>query len=86
MPAFDVVAVDVSEIAIKSITESGEPVLIIFFQLSKDIDIQAAKESGEEKTGKQFGKAMLGGAAGATITNLCENIENHFFYYDAREK
>lgn len=86
LPPFSVVALDGSEVTIKSITENKEPVIIIFFQLSKDLDIQEAKKSGEGKTGKQFGKAMLSGAAGSTITSLCENIESQFFHFDAREK
>lgn len=86
MPEFNITALDGSEVSIKTITESGEAVLLVFFQLSQDINIQEAKESGAGKTGKQFGKAMLAGAAGSGITNLCENLESQFFGYDAREK
>lgn len=85
MPDFNIVSPDGASVSIKSITESGKPVMIIFFQLSKDLDIQAAKESGKGKSGKSFGKAMLSGAAGVTLTNLCNSIESEFFQYDVEE-
>jgi len=86
MPEYNISDVSGNEVSIKSITESGKPVIIIFIQLPSDIDIQEAKESGKGKSGKAFGASMLAGTAGATTTALCENIESEFFAYDAREK
>ena len=65
---------------------SGQPTLVILFQLSPDLDINAAKESQAEASGKAFAKAMLAGAAGGKATGLFEQIEGQLFGYDAREK
>ncbi|MFT7280601.1 MAG: hypothetical protein ACI9DM_000320 [Cyclobacteriaceae bacterium] len=85
MPEYKVYDLKNESVSIKSITESGKPVILIFFQLPSDIDMQEAKESGAGKTGKQFGAAIAAGAAGATLTGMCETIESEFFGYDARE-
>lgn len=85
MPEYNVYDLNNKPVSIKSLTESGKPVILIFFQLPTDIDIQVAKESGAGKTGKEFGAAMAAGAAGATLTGMCETIEREFFGYDARE-
>ena len=85
MPEYNVYDLNNKPVSIKSITESGKPVILIFFQLPSDIDIQAGKESGEGKTGREFGSAVLASAAGATLVGMCETIEREFFGYDARE-
>jgi hypothetical protein len=86
MPEYNIADVNGNAVTINSITAGGKPVMIVFFQLPSDIDIQEAKKSGKGKSGKAFGKALFAGAAGATVTSLCENIESEFFGYDAREK
>ncbi len=86
MPEFNVAGVDGSEVSIKSITESGKPIMIVFFQLPKDSDTQEAKQSSEGKSGKAFGKSMLAAAAGSSASNIFVNLESELYDYDAREK
>lgn len=86
MPGFKVTDSKGKEIAIQTITESGKPVLIVFFYLESNIDIQEAKKSGKDKTGGQLLGAMKSGAVGSKLTGFCENMESEFFGYDAREK
>lgn len=86
LPDCKIVDAQGTEIGTKSITESGKPVLVLFFMLDSEIDIQAAKESGEGKSGGQFAHDIMSGAKGAELTGFCEKIEREFFEYDAREK
>ncbi len=86
MPEYNISEVNGTEVSIKSITEGGKPVIIVFFQLPSDIDIQEAKESGKGKSGKAFAKSMLAGASGASVTGVFEDMEYYFFDYDAKEK
>lgn len=86
MPHSKVLDASGNEVGTETITESGKPVLVLFFNLASDIDIQAAKQSGEGKSGGAYAKDMMSGVKGAGITSFCENIESQFFNYDAREK
>jgi len=85
MPEFNVVTPTGEEKSINSIL-TGQPTLIVFFQLSSDIDIAEGKEADQSgKSGKQFFAAMAQGAAGSKTTKLFVNLESQFFNYDTRD-
>lgn len=86
LPDSELVDASGAKVSSTSVTECGKPVLVLFFKLDSEIDIQAAKESGEGKSGGQFAHDMMSGVKGAEITSLCERIEGEIFEYDAREK
>lgn len=83
-PDFSIISVDGTKVSMTSLTKAGEPIFITFFSLDSDIDILEMYESGEGKTSKEYGKAVLSGVQGANVTGLCERIEKDFFSYDAR--
>lgn len=85
MPEFNVVSVSGEEKSINSIID-GQPTLIVFFQLSKDIDIAEGKKADQsDKSGKQLFATMTQAAAGSDIENLFVQLESQFFNYDARQ-
>ena len=85
MPEFNVTNPSGEEVSFSSIVE-GQATLIIFFQLSSDIDIAEGKEADQSnKSGKQFFAAMAQGAAGSSSTRIFKELESQFFNYDARE-
>lgn len=86
MPDFDVVTVADETKPIRSLIENGRPTLVVFFQISPDADLQEAKESGKGKSGKQFMKAMVRGAAGSVWEQIFVSLEREIFSFDAREK
>ncbi|MFC0876650.1 hypothetical protein ACE01N_08645 [Saccharicrinis sp. FJH2] len=65
---------------------NGEPTLVIFFNIPDNMDLNAAKESGEGKSGKAFLKSMVSGAAGAGKSGVFLALESQVYDYDAREK
>jgi len=85
MPYFKVVSVDSEEKSIQSVI-NGEPTLIVYFQLSKDIDIAEGKKADQsDKSGKQLFNSMTQAAAGADVENLFVQLEGQLFNYDARQ-
>lgn len=85
MPEFNVVSPKGEEVSFSSIVK-GQPTLVIFFQLSKDIDIAEAKKSDQsKKSAKSFMSTMIKGAAGSSLTGLFDNLESQFFNYDIRK-
>lgn len=85
MPEFNVTAPSGEEISFNSIVE-GQATLIIFFQLSSDIDIAEGKKADQsDKSGKEFFASMTQAASGSSLTKLFINLESQFFNYDARE-
>ena len=85
MPDFKVVSVDGEEKSIQSVI-NGEPTLVVFFQLSKDIDIAEGKKADQsDKSGKQLFNTMTQAAAGADVENLFVQLEGQLFNYDARQ-
>ncbi|MCD4834643.1 MAG: hypothetical protein K8R31_12655 [Bacteroidales bacterium] len=85
MPEFNVVTPSGEEVSFNSIVE-GQATLIVFFQLSSDIDIAEGKKSDQsDKSGKQLFAAMTQGAAGSKTTKLFVNLESQFFNYDTRD-
>lgn len=85
MPDFDVVTVSNETKSISSFIDNGRPTLVVFFQISPDADLQEAKESGKGKSGKQFMKAMVRGAAGGAWETTFVSIESELFSFDARD-
>jgi hypothetical protein len=73
IPAFNVVDVSGAEVAIKSITESGAPVLLIFFEIPSDIDLKAAKESSKPSLSQMLQ------SGGGKVTQGIEKIHNQLF-------
>lgn len=86
MPDFDVVPFDSEESKpISSYIETGKPVLVVFFQISPDVNLKEAKESGKGKSGKSFMKAMMAGAAGAEWEKAFVMLEKHLFGYRVKD-
>lgn len=85
-PDFKVSDSSGKEFAINDLVKGEKATIVVFFQISKDIDFNAGKESGKGKSGRAFGKAILGSAAGANQLKVFEKIESNVFEYDAREK
>lgn len=73
IPAFNVVDVSGAEVAVKSITEAGAPVLVIFFEIPFDIDLKAAKASSKPT----FSQMLQSG--GGKVTQEIEKIHNQLF-------
>lgn len=73
MPAFNVTDVSGAEVAVKSLTETGAPVLVIFFEIPSDIDLKAAKES------KKATFSQMMQAGGGKVTQEIEKIHNQLF-------
>jgi len=85
MPEFNVVSVSGETKSISSLIDNGRPTLVVFFQISPDSDLQEAKVSGKGKSGKQFMKAMVRGAAGAGWEHTFVSMESELFSFDARD-
>lgn len=86
MPGFDVITLDGNSIPVNDVTNSGEPTLVVFFHLPEDLDIDEAEEADQnKKSGKGFLSSMAQGAAGASVTNIFENLESQFFNNEVRE-
>ena len=83
---FNVVSLTGEKTGIKTLTESGKPALVIFFQIPKDFDLNAVAENTGKKKGKAFLNAMSQGAAGSKYKRLFVQLESEFFQYDARQK
>jgi len=73
MPAFNVTDVSGTEVAVKSITETGAPVLVIFFELPFDIDLKAAKESSKPSLSQMLQ------SGGGKVTQGIEKMHNQLF-------
>lgn len=74
IPDFKVADVSGTEVSVKSITEVGTPVLVIFFELPADIDCKAAQESKKVSFGQ-----MLQSAGGGSVSQAIEKIHNQLF-------
>lgn len=86
MPEYDVNNSAGDTVKVSSICESGKPVLVIFFNIPKAVDLNAANQAGNKKTGRGFLNAMKQGAGGAKQQKLFVELESEFFQYDARQK
>ena len=85
MPEFNVTTPSGEEVSFSSIVE-GQATLIVFFQLSSDIDIAEGKKADQSgKSGRVFMSAMAQGAKGSSISKLFVNLESQFFNNDVRK-
>ena len=85
MPEFNVSTPSGEEVSFSSIVE-GQATLVVFFQLSSDIDIAEGKKADQSgKSGRAFMSAMAQGAVGSGVTKLFDNLESQFFNYDTRK-
>lgn len=86
MPEFNVADADGNQVPINDVIKQDAPTLVVFFHLSKDLDIQEAKKADQsDKSGKGFMQAMTEGAAGAKVSEVFVNLESQFFQNDVRE-
>lgn len=85
MPEFNVSTPSGEEVSFSSIVE-GQATLVVFFQISSDIDIAEGKKADQSgKSGRAFMSAMAQGATGSRLTKVFINLESQFFNYDARD-
>lgn len=85
MPKYNVTNLDGESTEISSISDSGKPTLIIFFNIPKNADFNVASKIQDKKTGKGFFKAMIKGYSASKGQNLFIQLESEFFQYDARQ-
>ncbi len=80
MPNFKVTALDSSQISIRQLIKKGKPTMVVFFQISKDVDLNAAKKEvkKDKGIGEFFGSAVQT-MAGNDWKTLMENIEFYIF-------
>ncbi len=79
MPDFEVVAVDGSKKSIKSLVENGKTTMVVFFQISKDMDLNAAEEVKEEEGIGGFFGGVAKSMAGYSWQQLMKQLE--FYIY-----
>ncbi|NOQ23945.1 MAG: hypothetical protein GQ564_01165 [Bacteroidales bacterium] len=85
MPEFNVTTPSGEEVFFSSIIE-GQATLVVFFQISSDIDIAEGKKADQSgKSGRAFMSTMVEGATGSRLTKVFINLESQFFNYDARD-
>ena len=85
MPEFNVTTPSGEEVSFSSIVE-GQATLVVFFQISSDIDIAEGKKADQSgKSGRAFMSAMAQGATGSSLAKLFVNLESQFFNNDVRE-
>lgn len=70
--------------SIKSVVENGKTTLLVFFQISKDVDINEAKKSEESKSLGSFLGGMIKSEAGIKWSELFKNIESNIFDNDVK--
>ena len=86
MPEFNISSIKEKNVSVNEVLKSGVPTLVVFFHLSKDLDIEEAKKSDQsDKTGKGLLSTMAEGAAGAKVTDVFKNLESQLFRNDIRE-
>jgi hypothetical protein len=77
MPDFTTTDITGKEVSIKNITETGSPVLLIFFELPADIDCKAAQESKKATLGQMFQSS-----GGGSVSQKIEKIHNQLYGKD----
>jgi len=86
MPDFEVITPDSQKISIKSLIETGKPTMVVFFQISANVNLKEAKESGAGKSTGGFLSSMVKGAAAGKWDTRFISLESQLFGFDAREK
>ena len=79
LPDFEVVAPDSSKIMISELMSNDKPTMIVFFQISKDVDINAAKDADKEESVGGFLSSQVQSAAGLNWKHLMKNLEFYIF-------
>ena len=75
MPDFEVVAPDGKKKSIRELTKAGKPTMLVFFQISKDVDLNAAKNIQKEKNIGNFFSSTLKSVAGVNWQQLMKKLE-----------
>lgn len=84
MPDFEVATATGEKKSIKSVVENGKTTLLVFFQISKDVDVNAAKKSEESKSFGSFLSGMTQSAAGVLWSQLFKNLEFYIYNNDVK--
>lgn len=86
MPDFEVVAPDGSKKSIRELTKNGKTTMVVFFQIPKDIDLNAAKDVQEEKDAGSFFSKTLTSVAGSNWQQLMKKIEYSIYGKEIKVK
>lgn len=84
MPDFEVTSAKGDKKLIRSVIENGKTTLLVFFQISKDVDVNAAKKSEESKSFGSFLSGMTQSAAGVVWSELFKNLEFYIYNNDVK--
>ncbi|MFA6597043.1 MAG: hypothetical protein WCS69_04910 [Ignavibacteriaceae bacterium] len=79
MVDFEVAANDGKTKSIKSCVEIGKPTMVVFFQIPKDVDINAMKTEKKDESVGGFLSSMTQQAAGENWMTMFKDIESQFF-------
>lgn len=75
MPDFEVVALDGSKKSIRNLTKNGKTTMVVFFQISKDVDLNAAANVKEEDGLGGFLSSTVKSMAGFSWQQLMKKLE-----------
>jgi len=80
IPGFKVSTIDSSQKDIRELIKKGKPTMVVFFQISKDVDLNAAKKEVKKDKGiGGFFSSTVKTMAGNNWKSLMENIEFYIF-------
>ena len=74
MPEFNITDLKGMEVSVKSLTEIGKPVLLIFFELPSDIDCNAAQTSKKVSVGQ-----MMQRTGGGSVSQNMQKMHYQLF-------
>ncbi len=86
MVDFMVVTPTGEEKSTKSIVENGKATMVIFFQISKDVDLNAVANVEEDESVGSFLGSIVKTTAGESWEVLFKKIEGEFFEHDVPDK
>jgi len=84
MPDFEVTSARGDKKSIKNIIENGKTTLFVFFQISKDVDVNAAQKSEKSESLGSFLGGLTQSAAGVTWSELFKNLEFYIYNNDVK--
>lgn len=84
MPDFEVTSARGEKKSVKSVIENGKTTLFVFFQISKDVDIDAGKKTEESESVGSILSGFTKSAAGVTWSELFKNLEFYIYNNDIR--